>query len=338
MDNELQLRTGPYRTTFVGTEITRVSTQAEWQNYGEILKRIDEAKQWAIGDWLVDGKTHYGDGLYERASKIIEYDKRTLEGFKYIAEKYEITLRNVNLSWQHHKEVSSIKKTHRPETGKWEISKEPDNDKIQEFLHKAEKENLSIRELRVVIKEYKNTQQREIELANEPDKYKIVYADPPWQYRDTCEDGAIQGKGADKHYPTMTISELCNLPVKNFTTENSVLFLWVTSPLLKECWPVINSWGFEYKSSFIWDKTKHNMGHYNSVRHEFLLVCTKGSCLPQNSKLFNSVQSIEKSDVHSEKPETFREIIDEMYPEGKRIELFARRKPVGRWKVWGNEV
>ena len=63
MDNELQLKTGPYKTTFVGTEITRASTPDEWQNYGEILKRIDEAKQWAIGDWLVDGKTHYGDGF-----------------------------------------------------------------------------------------------------------------------------------------------------------------------------------------------------------------------------------------------------------------------------------
>jgi len=338
MNNELQLRTGPYRTTFTGTEITRASTPDEWQNYGEILKRIDEAKQWAIGDWLVDGKTHYGDGLYEKAERILDYDNNSLRHYKSLSERFEMCLRKHNLSWQHHKEVSSLKKTHRPDTGKWKVSNEPDADKIQEFLNKAEKESLSVRELRTRVKQFKDIQQREIELANEPDKYKIVYADPPWQYRDTCEDGAIQGKGADKHYPTMTINELCNLPVKNFTTENSVLFLWVTSPLLKDCWPIVNSWGFEYKSSFVWDKVKHNMGHYNSVRHELLLICTKGSCTPQASKLFDSVQSIEKSDIHSEKPEAFREIIDILYPEGKRIELFARKKLPEPWQVWGNEV
>ena len=60
--------------------------------------------------------------------------------------------------------------------------------------------------------------------------------------------------------------------------------------------------------------------------------------MPQTSKLFNSVQSIEKTDTHSEKPEIFREIIDAMYPEGKRIELFAREKLPDPWVVWGNEV
>lgn len=70
---------------------------------------MDEAKQWAIGDWLVDGKRHYGDGLYEKAEKITGLDERTLEGLKQIANHFEITLRNVNLTWSHHKEVSSLK-------------------------------------------------------------------------------------------------------------------------------------------------------------------------------------------------------------------------------------
>jgi N6-adenosine-specific RNA methylase IME4 len=78
------------------------------------------------------------------------------------------------------------------------------------------------------------------------------------------------------------------------------------------------------------------MGHYNSVRHEILLICTKGSCTPQNVKLFDSVQSIERTE-HSVKPEAFREIIDTLYPHGKRIELFARRSLPGEWKGWGNE-
>jgi DNA (cytosine-5)-methyltransferase 1 len=78
------------------------------------------------------------------------------------------------------------------------------------------------------------------------------------------------------------------------------------------------------------------MGHYNSVRHELLLVCTKGSCTPDVSKLFDSVVSIERSETHSEKPEFFREIIDTLYPYGKRIELFARKSADG-WERWGNQ-
>ena len=106
---ELQLQTGPYRTTYRGTEITRASTKNEWVNYGEILKRVDEAKQWAIGDWLVDGKRHYGDGLYQEAEKVLGIPERTLENLKQISAKFEITRRHVNLSWSHHYEVSSIK-------------------------------------------------------------------------------------------------------------------------------------------------------------------------------------------------------------------------------------
>ena len=55
---------------------------------------------------------------------------------------------------------------------------------------------------------------------------------------------------------------------------------------------------------------RHNFGHYNSVRHELLLVCTRGSCTPDNPKLYDSVQAIERSDTHSEKPGEFRDMIE----------------------------
>jgi N6-adenosine-specific RNA methylase IME4 len=135
----------------------------------------------------------------------------------------------------------------------------------------------------------------------------------------------------------MKLEDICNLPVSNLANENCVLFLWVTSPFLEKSFSVIRAWGFQYKASFIWDKVKHNMGHYNSVRHEFLLICTKGSATPENKKLFDSVQSIERSDKHSEKPEEFREIIETLYPSSKKIELFARKTKDG-WDVWGNKV
>ena len=175
------------------------------------------------------------------------------------------------------------------------------------------------------------------------DKYRVLYADPPWSYGNTWSGGeekfSERWTAAETHYPSMTISELCAMgnDIKDITESNAVLFLWVTSPLLEECFPVIKAWGFKYKTSFVWDKVGHNFGHYNSVRHEFLLVCTRGSCTPDVTELVDSVQSIEKSRTHSEKPEEFRTIIDTLYPHGKRLELFARTQAEG-WEVWGNEL
>ena len=165
-------------------------------------------------------------------------------------------------------------------------------------------------------------------------KYKIIYADPAWKYNDKQNTPKLGG--AVKHYKTMTIKELCNLPVKYLTEDNAVLFIWTTSPLLEETFAVIKAWGFKYKSSFVWDKIKHNMGHYNSVRHELLLICTKGSCTPEIKKLFDSVVSIERTE-HSKKPKYFADLIDTIYPSGNRIELFARDVKQG-WDVWGNEA
>ena len=166
-------------------------------------------------------------------------------------------------------------------------------------------------------------------------KYRVIYADPPWQYGDE-RSGGNHG-GAVDHYNTMSINELKNMPLSSLTEDNAVLFLWGTAPLLPEALELINAWGFKYKTNFIWDKVKHNMGHYNSVRHELLLIATKGSCTPDNVQLFDSVQSIERTDRHSEKPEEFRNIIETLYSYGNRLELFARKSVEG-WEVFGNEI
>ncbi len=166
-------------------------------------------------------------------------------------------------------------------------------------------------------------------------KYRVVYADPPWKYS-SSSSGLDQYGPAERHYPAMAISDLCALDIKGIVNEDAVLFIWVTSPILAECWPVICDWGFKYKSSFVWDKVGHNYGHYNSVRHELLLICTRGSCLPDTKELIDSVVEVPKSNKHSEKPERFRKIIDQLYPHGKRIELFARTK-VKNWDSYGKE-
>ena len=195
---------------------------------------------------------------------------------------------------------------------------------------------LEKKELYKIRVENKTKDEFKIDINNTNETFRVIYADPAWSYND--KQDTPQLGGAAKHYDTMSINELCKLPVNNISEKNSILFLWVTSPLLEDAFKVVNSWGFKYKTSFIWDKVKHNMGHYNSVRHEILLVCTKGSCTPDNKKLYNSVQSIERNNNHSEKPIEFLNIIDDLYNFGNKLEMFCRTIKKKNWYGWGNEL
>ena len=169
-------------------------------------------------------------------------------------------------------------------------------------------------------------------LPNE--KYRVLYADPPWWYDNAQHGRAQQDTVINNHYPMMRDEEILSLEVESISADDSVLFLWATSPRIRFAFKVSDAWGFEYKAMFVWDKVKHNVGYYNSVRHELLLICTRGSCLPDSKKLFDSVVSIEREE-HSAKPPRFREIIDEMYTKGNRIELFARGDLPPNWERWG---
>ena len=81
-------------------------------------------------------------------------------------------------------------------------------------------------------------------------KYPIIYADPPWRYAQKGLQGA-----AEHHYPTMSINELCALPVAELAAPDSALFLWATFPQLPEALRLIEAWGFTYKSvAFVWLK------------------------------------------------------------------------------------
>lgn len=212
-----------------------------------------------------------------------------------------------------------------------------------EWLEKADGEGWSANELK---RQVKASKRAALEAVQWPDGvYRVVYADPPWEY---SSSGLDQYGPAERHYPTMSTEKLCALDdeetqgfasrVREIVAEDAVLFLWATSPTLPDALKVIEAWGFVYKSSFVWDKVGHNYGHYNSVRHELLLVATKGSCLPDTSELFDSVISIPKSNVHSAKPARFREMIEELYPNGPRVELFLRGEAPEGWDAWGNEV
>jgi len=166
--------------------------------------------------------------------------------------------------------------------------------------------------------------------------YRVVYADPPWKYSNSIKQAMNNNTTVPTdYYPTMTTREICEIPLPNIE-DNAVLFLWATSPLLEDAFDVIDAWGFEYKSSFVWDKGRPFFGYYNAMRHEFLLVATRGSCTPDSNTLESSVLTFPKTQ-HSAKPPEIRDMITRMYGNGQRIELFAREKIDG-WDTYGNQL
>ena len=177
-------------------------------------------------------------------------------------------------------------------------------------------------------------------------KYQIIYADPPWSfknYSDKWHKESESSKWVGKKYNCMEKQGIRNLPIKDITDSNCVLFLWVTNPSLEEGLELIKSWGFKYKTvAFTWVKKNKvsdsffwGMGFWTRSNCELCLLATKG--IPK--RVAKNVHQIIYTPIerHSKKPDQVRKRIVELMGDLPRIELFARQKTEG-WDAWGNEV
>lgn len=168
------------------------------------------------------------------------------------------------------------------------------------------------------------------ELVKRKEKFATIYADPPWQYND-----ALGRWGADSHYSTMALDDIAALPVRKLAADDAHLHLWTTSSFLFEAKGIMESWGFEYRSSFVWLKQGLGLGRYWRVTHEFLLLGVRGALRGFEDNTLRSWEVLSRS-RHSAKPDRIRKLIEKASPE-PRLELFGRRLADG-WTVWGNEV
>ena len=168
-------------------------------------------------------------------------------------------------------------------------------------------------------------------------KYDIIYADPAWDVKRGC-DWNSNGATRPLPYPTMTIQDIKNLPVKDICKKNCKLYLWTINKYLKESFDVIDAWGFKYSTTLIWTKKPRGLGLGGTftTNAEYLLLAYKGK---QNAlKKHDSCWWELPRSHHSKKPDFFRDMIAETYDsKEKKIELFARQRFDG-WDAWGNEV
>jgi N6-adenosine-specific RNA methylase IME4/ParB-like chromosome segregation protein Spo0J len=167
-------------------------------------------------------------------------------------------------------------------------------------------------------------------------RYPIILADPPW-YFEVYNSVSDTGRTAESHYPCMQTEDICKLPVANLATDDAALFLWTTSPHLEEAIDVIKAWGFRYVTSICWVKDKFGLGFYVRNQHELLLIATRGD-MPAPAPPRRPASVIQAPGrKHSQKPDEAYELIERMYPELPKIELFARNARDG-WAAWGNQA
>lgn len=164
------------------------------------------------------------------------------------------------------------------------------------------------------------------------DKYTLIYADPPWRY----DFSQTESREIENQYPTMDVEEICSLPINTLAHNDCVLFLWATNPKLREALQVIQAWGFEYKTNMVWIKDRIGMGYYARQKHELLLIATKGQPGTPDPEDRPESAIFANRREHSRKPDEFYELLEQMYPHAKKIELFSRIERSG-WTGWGNE-
>ncbi|MFN3200049.1 MAG: MT-A70 family methyltransferase [Bradymonadia bacterium] len=181
-------------------------------------------------------------------------------------------------------------------------------------------------------------------------RFSVIYADPPWAYRDTCDAGK---RGAQHKYPTQSIDWIKGLDVAGVAEDDAILFLWATWPLLTEALSVFSAWGFTYKTcGFVWVKTNPKagtpvtgMGHYTRANAEILLLGTRGSPKVESRSVSQIVEAAGAEaeaiyaprGAHSAKPDVFRQRIVELCGDVARLEMFARERAPG-WQIWGNQA
>lgn len=178
--------------------------------------------------------------------------------------------------------------------------------------------------------------------------YQLVYADPPWHFK-VYSMVESKARHPSKHYKTMTIEDICALPVDAVCAPDCVLVMWVTWPMLVQGLDVARAWGFTYKTcAFSWMKAKATqielfddemtadmmLGYWTRANSEVAILATRGEPKRLDAGVRQGI--IEPRRQHSRKPDCVYGRIERLVA-GPYLELFARSDRPG-WSSFGNQT
>jgi N6-adenosine-specific RNA methylase IME4 len=175
------------------------------------------------------------------------------------------------------------------------------------------------------------------QLALPTRKFGVIVADPEWRFEPWSRETGLD-RAPDNHYPTSALEVIKSRDVASIAADDCVLFLWATAPMLPQALSVMDAWGFEYRSNYVWVKDRIGTGYWNRNAHEHLLIGVRGKIpAPAMGTQWDSVVEAPVGE-HSAKPSIFLEMIEEYYPNLPKIELNCRGKGRPGWAIWGNEA
>lgn len=182
-----------------------------------------------------------------------------------------------------------------------------------------------------------------IDIFNTNNKYDLIVADPPWkQSKGGKKNVRPKSSGTELDYPVLDL-ETIKAHLKqadSLTGENSILFLWTIDKYLFESQKIAEDIGYKLHARMIWDKITGIPAAFTiRYSHEYLLYMYKGKLIPVSLEERGKIRSVftEKPTMHSRKPDVAYSIINRLYPNLRKLELYARREVYG-YDCWGDEV
>jgi N6-adenosine-specific RNA methylase IME4 len=319
----------PGRATLVGLELPENLTEAEWQDVGRALHRVERSVMWCIGDWWTFGERRYGE-----RKRLVTSDGwdgpsyGTCRDAAWVAERFRMSDRSDKVSWMVHRALAAVE----------------DADERRALLRQAEAEGWTVREAKAQASRRRAAKAIGAcmpgegtctvadlwALVDQGRRFGCIYADPPWLYDNQATEAAM-----GNHYAGMSVEELAELPVGELAAPDAHLHVWTTNAFRRACYGLFDAWGFKDKSEFAWCKDVLGMGNYFRNSHEVLLTAVRGNATRFNDHTLRSWQVLECGQ-HSEKPAVVRDWLRRASP-GPYLELFGRR-PVEGWTVWGDQI
>jgi N6-adenosine-specific RNA methylase IME4 len=298
-----------------------------WKSAGTVLSKNARDNPWLLGEWWLGGKPWSRERTeYVRNDpRWMGPDLHTLRNHASIVRKFKHSRHRDTLSVAHHEAVAGLPVAQA--------------DELLD-LAAANPNRVTSKQLRMIAQRAKAfTPKPDFEpcclddltqAVAEGRRFSTILADPPWR-----SEFATGRWSAASHYETMTLDQICAMPVRGLSAADAHLHLWCPNHLLREGLAVIDAWGFSYKTKLVWRKLgRPGTGNYYRTVTEDLLLGGRGRALRFADQ--STVNYIETPrGRHSEKP-ALHEMIARCSP-GPYLELFARSIAQG-WSAWGDQV
>jgi len=284
----------------------------DWEKLGNCLDFFGSGVQWWRGDWFAFGEHKFGQ-KYSQAVDGSDFEEGTLRNLCFVSQKVQMSLRNDNLKWSHHREVASLP----PEEQK-------------NWLDKAESEQWTVRKLREAIRNAKLFQEDNNIPAMIEGKFQTIVIEAPWKLSKIEREMKLNRFGFE--YSVMNIDQLKKIPIQDKLDSEGFVYLWVTQKFMSSGFALFEKWNLKFIFMMVWHKNggiqQPDLPQDNA---EFVMVGKKGS--PPFSDLmdFQTCFSADSRE-HSGKPDEFYNLIKRVSP-GPYLQMYGLEER-DEWALW----